>query len=411
MSAFLSVTSNRKAAPIMTRKADPTPQQQAVQLLADQGVDGMLEAMKLILNQAMRLQRQQALGAEPYERTDQRRGHANGFKPRTLDTRLGRIVVDVPQVRGPAVKFYPDTILERGLRSERALRLAVAEMYVRGVSTRKVQYVMERICGLDVTSAQVSRASAMLDEELGRWRERPLGRVRYLILDARYEKVRYADGVRSCALLLAIGVREDGCKSILGLSVSCSEAEAHWRGFLLGLVRRGLHGVHFVVSDDHPGLKAALATCLPQALWQRCQFHLMQNAMQYVPRKDRRKEVAAELRRVFDAPDEPEARRRLLLACAKYAGCWPRLASWLEGAIPEGLAVFALPPAHRTRLRTTNPLERLNKEIKRRTYVVGIFPHEHSLLRLATAVAVEFSEAWEAGVVFVDMNLIEEEVA
>ena len=409
MSAFLSVTSNRKA-PIMTRKHDPTPQQQAVQLLADQGVEGMLEAMRLILNQAMRLQRQQALGAEPYQRTDQRRGYANGFKPRTLDTRLGRLVVDVPQVRGPGVKFYPDNILERGLRSERALRLAIAEMYVRGVSTRKVQYVMEQICGLEVTSVQVSRASALLDEELNRWRERPLGRVRYLILDARYEKVRYADGVRSCALLLAVGVREDGTKSILGLSVSCSEAEAHWRHFLLGLARRGLHGVHFVVSDDHPGLKAALATCFPQVLWQRCQFHLMQNAMQYVPRKDRRKEVAAEIRKVFEAPDEGEARRRLLLACSKYA-CWPRLAQWMEGAIPEGLAVFALPPGHRKRLRTTNALERLNKEIKRRTYVVGIFPHEDSLLRLSSAVAVEFSEAWEAGVVFVDMNLLEKEAA
>lgn len=408
MSAFLSVTSNRKG-PIMTRRADPNPQQQAVQLLADQGVEGMLEAMRLILNQAMRLQRSQALGAEPYQRTDARRGHANGFKPRTLDTRLGRIVVDVPQVRGP-VKFYPDNILERGLRSERALRLAIAEMYVRGVSTRKVHYVMEQICGLEVTSAQVSRASAMLDEELARWRERPLGRVRYLILDARYEKVRYADGVRSCALLLAIGVRDDGTKTILGLSVSCSEAEAHWRSFLLGLARRGLHGVHFVVSDDHPGLKAALETCLPQVLWQRCQFHLMQNAMAYVPRKERRKEVAAELRRVFDAPDEAEARRRLQLACSRYA-CWPKLAEWLEHAVPEGLAVFALPEAHRKRLRTTNALERLNKEIKRRTYVVGIFPHDNSLLRLASAVAVEFSEAWEAGVAFVDMNLIEEKEA
>ena len=393
----------------MTRKAHPTPQQQAVQLLADQGVEGMLEAMKLLLNQAMRLQRQQALGAEPYERTDRRRGYANGFKPRTLDTRLGRLVLDVPQVRGD-VKFYPDNILERGLRSERALRLAIAEMYVRGVSTRKVQYVMEQICGLEVTSAQVSRASAMLDEELGRWRDRPLGRVRYLILDARYEKVRYADGVRSCALLLAIGVREDGTKSILGLSVSCSEAEAHWRHFLLGLARRGLHGVHFVVSDDHPGLKAALATCFPQVLWQRCQFHLMQNAMQYVPRKDRRKEVAAEIRKVFDAPDEIEARRRLLLTAARYS-CWPGLSRWMEGAIPEGLAVFALPPEHRTRLRTTNALERLNKEIKRRTYVVGIFPHEDSLLRLTSAVAVEFSETWEAGAAFLDMNLLPKEAA
>ena len=407
MSAFLSVTSNRKAASIMTRRVDPTAQQQAVQLLADQGIEGMLEAMKLILNQAMRLQRQQVLGAEPYQRTDARRGYANGFKSKTLDTRLGRIVVDVPQVRGPAVKFYPDNILERGLRSERALRLAVAEMYVRGVSTRKVQYVMEQICGLDVSSAQVSRAAAMLDEELDRWRDRPLGRVRYLILDARYEKVRYADGVRCCALLLAIGVGEDGRKSILGLSVSCSEAEAHWRCFLLGLLRRGLHGVRFVVSDDHAGLKAALATCLPQALWQRCQFHLMQNAMQHVPRKDRRAEVAAELRKVFDAPDEPEARRRLGLACAKYAS-WPKLAAWLEAAIPEGLAVFALPQEHRKRLRTTNTLERLNREIKRRTYVVGIFPHEASLLRLASAVAVEFSETWEAGVVFVDMNVSKE---
>ena len=200
----------------------------------------------------MKLERSAVLGARPYERTPQRRGHANGFKPKTVETRLGALELRVPQTRG--VAFYPSA-LEKGQRSERALKLAIAEMYVQGVSTRKVTAVMEELCGLEVTSSQVSRAVQALDEELTAWRERPLGEIPYLLLDARYEKVRVNGVVVSCALLVAVGITPDGRRTILGVSVSLSEAEVHWREFLASLQARGLHGVQLIVSDDHAGLQ------------------------------------------------------------------------------------------------------------------------------------------------------------
>jgi putative transposase len=384
----------------MTRQEKSSPLQQAMELVAENGMEGMAQAVRIVLNEAMKIERAKALGAGPYQRTDSRRGYANGFKPKTLDTRLGRILVDVPQTRG--VEFYP-AALERGLRSERALKLAIADMYIHGVSTRKVHYVMEKLCGLEVTSAAVSRATGLLDEELGRWRGRPLNAIRYLILDARYEKVRIGSSVLSTAVLIAIGIKPDGRRTILGVSTSTSEGEVHWREFFFSLQRRGLHGVQFIVSDDHPGLKAAAATCFAGIPWQRCQFHLMQNAMHYVPQIQHRKAVAVDLRNVFDAPDASEAQRRLHQFVDKYAH-WPKLAAWMEENLPEGFAVFQLPAAHRQRMRTTNMLERFNKEIKRRTRVVGIFPNDSALLRLITALAVEYSEEWEAGSIYLDLE-------
>jgi transposase-like protein len=402
--SILPSVSKRKD-PIMTRLAESTTVspsvEQAIQLIADHGIQGMPQVFTLLLNQAMKIERDNALGAAPYQRTDARKGYANGFKSKSLDTRLGRIVVDVPQTRGTG--FYPSA-LERGVRSERALRLAIAEMYIRGVSTRKVHYVMQKLCGLDVTSAQVARASACLDQELHQWLHRPLDRVPYLILDARYEKTRIGCSVLSTGVLIALGIRPDGRRMILGVSVAASEAESHWREFLFSLQRRGLHDVKYVVSDDHCGLRAAIACCFPGVPWQRCQFHLMQNAMHYVPKIDQRQTVAADLRQLFDAPDRDAAQRRLHQIVDKYAH-WPRLAAWLEQNVPEGFAVFALPPAHRVRLRTSNALERLNKEIRRRTRVVEIFPNEQSLLRLVTALLIEYSDQWEAAnTLYLDVN-------
>jgi putative transposase len=365
---------------------------QAVDLIAEHGIDAMAEAFRLLLNEAMKVERAHALGADPHQRTSSRRGHANGFKPKTLDTRLGRLVVSVPQTRGTG--FYP-SVLERGIRSERALRLAIAQMYIQGVSTRKVHHVMEKLCGLDVSSAQVSRATALLDEELGRWLQRPLDEIAYLVLDARYEKTRIGCNVLSTGVLIAIGIRPDGRRMILGVSVAASEAETHWREFLFSLQRRGLHGVKYIISDDHAGLKAAVASCLPGVPWQRCQFHLMQNAMHYVPKLDQRKDVAVDLREVFNAPDRPAAQRRLHQLVDKYAH-WPQFSRWIEHNLPEGFTVFCLPAAHRQRLRTTNMLERINREIRRRTRVVEIFPNEDSLLRLVTSLVIEQSDQWEA---------------
>lgn len=376
----------------MTHPTEGTAFGEAMEVLSQQGTEGMLSVFRVLLDEAMKIERSRALGAEPYQRSAARRGHANGFKPKTLDTRVGRMTVAVPQTRG--MEFYPSA-LERGVRSDRALTLAIAEMYVQGISTRKVTAVLEKLCGLDITSTQVSRASELLDEELSAWRNRPLGEVRYLILDARFEKVRHGGSVISCALLIAIGVLASGGRTILGVSVSLSEAEVHWRNFLSSLIARGMHGILLIASDDHAGLKAARESLLCGVPWQRCQFHLMQDAMAYVPKLSQRSEVAQDLKAVFDAPDRPEAERRLKLAAEKYRPTAPALSGWMESAVPEGLTVFAIPPAHRRKLRTTNALERLNKEIKRRTRVATLFPNEASLLRLASAVLSETSDEWE----------------
>jgi putative transposase len=307
----------------------------------------------------------------------------------------------VPQTRG--VEFYPSA-LEKGLRSERALKLAVAEMYVQGVSTRKVAAITEKLCGREVTTAQVSRAAQALDEELEKWRARPLDETPYLILDARYEKVRHGGQVVPCAVLVAIGIDPEGKRSVLGVSVSLSEAEVHWRDFLAGLQARGLHGVKLVVSDAHGGIKPALDARLTGVPWQRCQFHLMKNALAFVPRPEMQPEVVADLRGVFDAPDRPEAERQLGLAVKKYRTTAPKLADWLEANILEGLAVFALPRSHRRRLRTSNMRERLNEELKRRTRVAGLFPNDASLLRLVSAVLMEVSEDWETNRKYLTMG-------
>jgi putative transposase len=373
-----------------------------VQLLCESGMDRVAEAVRLMLNEAMRIERSQVLEAAPYERSEKRLGYANGYKPKTLATRMGAMTVQVPQVRGE-IDFYPSA-LERGVRSERALKLAVAEMYVRGVSTRKVTGVMEQLCGFQVTSTQVSRASQLLDEELTAWRNRPLGPVRYLYVDARYEKMRQGGAVVSCAVLIAVGVTEDGRRSVLGASVSLSEAEVHWRDFFAGLQARGLHGVELIISDDHAGLKAAREARFPGVLWQRCQFHLQRNAGQYVPKLSLRAEVARELRALFDAPDRAEADRRLELAVKKYEKIAPKLSAWLEVNVPESLTVFQFPATHRRRLRTSNLLERVNQELKRRTRVATLFPNEAALLRLVSAVLMETSEEWETEQIYLNMK-------
>src|SRR4051794_1303201 len=224
----------------MTHQVQTTALDEIGELLAERGFDGLADALRVLLNEVMKLERAASLGAGPYQRYGDRKGYANGYKPKTVQTQVGALTLAVPQARG--VEFYPSA-LEKGVRSERALKLAVAEMYVQGVSTRKVAAITEKLCGLEVTSGQVSRAAAALDEELEKWRGRPLGETPYLILDARYEKVRHGGSVVSCAVLTAIGIDTQGRRSILGVSVSMSEAEVHWREFLASLQARGLHGV------------------------------------------------------------------------------------------------------------------------------------------------------------------------
>lgn len=379
----------------MTHQTESNPFDAMIQVLDKHGFDGLAHALEILFNEAMKIERSAVLGAQPYERTDERRGHANGFKPKRLATRVGQLKLQIPQTRG--VDFYPHS-LERGVRSERALKLAVAEMYVQGVSTRKVTEITSELCGLDVSSSQVSRAAQLLDEELQSWRSRLLGKLPYLLLDARYEKVRHGGSVVDCAVLVAVGVLPDGKRTVLGVSVSLSEAEVHWREFLASLVERGLHGVEMITSDAHEGLKAARQAVFPGVPWQRCQFHLQQNAAAYVPKVELRIAVAADLRGVFNAPDRTEAERLLNLMLDKYRQSAPRLVEWLQENVPEGLTVFTRPAAHRRRLRTTNLIERLNKEIHRRTRVATLFPNEASLLRLVSAVLVEVDQEWQTGI-------------
>jgi transposase-like protein len=380
---------------------DCTLPKEYLEKLTAEGLEGLPEMIQVLVNEAMQIERERYVNAKPYERKEGRRGHANGYKDKTVKTRVGEITFEVPQVREGG--FYP-AALEKGMRSERALTLTLAEMYVQGVSTRKVSAITKQLCGTEVSASQVSRAAELLDEMLETWRGRTLGEIVYLILDARYEKVRLAGKVQDAAILLASGVKRDGKRVILGISVSLSEAEEHWRVFLESLVARGLHGVILIVSDDHVGLKAARKAVFSGVPWQRCQFHLQQNAQAYIPRVSMRREVAEDIRTIFNAPDRETAQVFLNKAVEKYAPMAPRLADWMEANIPEGFTVFSFPKVHQRRLRTSNGLERLSQEIKRRTRVVRVFPNEKACMRLISAILMEIGEEWEYGRLYLEIE-------
>lgn len=378
----------------MTHQENYNLSSDVIEELTQKGLNAVPDLLRVLLNNAMRAERSKYLQAGEYERTEERKGHANGFKPKTVKTRLGEITFAIPQVREGG--FYPSA-LEKGMRSERALVIALAEMYVQGVSTRKVKAITEELCGVEITPMQVSRAAAKLDTVLQEWRERPLGEIRYLFLDARYEKVREAGQVRDAAVLVASGITPGGERQILGVSVSLSEHETHWKAFLQGLKDRGLRGVELVTSDDHSGLGAARRSVLGSIPWQRCQFHLQQNAGAYIPKQSMRMEVAADIRAMFNAPDRRTAELFLQNAIQKYALSAPRLSAWMEDNLSEGFTVFDFPLEHHRSIRTTNSLERINKEIRKRTRVVGVFPNEASCLRLISAKLMEISEEWQIG--------------
>ena len=384
---------------------DPShPLHEALACLLENGLDGAGEALRLLVNQASLIERERYIGVPAYERGEARKAHANGFKNKTMLTRLGKVNFSVPQVREGG--FYPSA-LERGCRSERAMNLALAEMYVQGISTRKMIEVLQKLVGpeVSISSTQVSRCNAALDEGLEGWRNRQLGNTPYLILDARYERVRYGGQVISCAVLVALGVTETGHRRVLGVSVALSEAEVHWRDFLQSLTQRGLSGVKYIVSDDHAGLRAARQAVFPSVPWQRCQFHLQQNAQKYVPRLDQREGVARVIRSIFNAPNRDEATRLLSAAIASWGTDNPKLAAWAESNLQEGFAAFGLPEAHRVRMRTTNGLERLNKEIKRRTRVACLFPNPESCLRLVSALLCEQDEQWQCAKIYLSISV------
>ena len=363
--------------------------------LIEHGANDIATVFARAFELAMRIERERFLGAGHYERTANRQGYANGTKPKRIDTPAGTVTVQVPKTAGHQdAAFYPQS-LERGRRSVRAVMLAVAEMYIKGVSTREVEAVMREFGIESLSSSQVSRATKMLDEELEAWRTRALGEIKYLFIDARYEKVRIGGVVRDAAVLSAIGIGLDERRRVLGISVALSEAEVHWRAFLESLQARGMRGVEYIVSDDHSGLHAARRAVLGGAKWQRCQFHLARNAIHHAPNLAIRKRIGTELRAVWNAGSLAKAETALADLVATHRDTAPKLAEWLEENVPEGLAVFSLPEHHRRRMRTSNPIERaIQQELKRRTVKVRVFPNEESLERLTTAVLVEIDERW-----------------
>lgn len=385
----------------MTYQNDFTVPAELMEQVQEHGLDVLPELIRIMINAAMQAERAEHLKAGPYQHTPERRGYANGFKPKTMKTRVGEITFAVPQVREGG--FYPQA-LEKGLRSERALTLALAEMYVQGVSTRKVKAITEQLCGVSISSSAVSEAAAHLDTELSKWRERPLGEYPFLFLDAYYEQVREDGQVRNLAILIAVGVNRTGKREILGVSVSLSEHEIHWRTFLEGLKQRGLGGIQLITSDDHAGLRAARVAVFGGIPWQRCQFHLQQNAQAYVPRKEMQSEVAADIRMIFDAPDRATAEAYLLKVAEKYRTSASRLSEWMVNNLSEGLTVFAFPSSYRRLLRTTNGVERLHREVRRRARVVSIFPNPASCLRLVSAVLAEISEEWLTGRTYITFD-------
>ena len=366
-------------------------------LFEDDIQKSIVKIAEKILNAAMLLEREKHIGASPYQRGVERNGYANGFKPRSFQTSSGSLQLDVPQVRDSQSPFQT-SLLEKGSRSDRALKSAISTMYVEGVSTRRITKIMEELCGFEVSSGQVSNLNKLLDEDFEKWRSRPLPEIDFLSLDATYYKVRIDGVVRDCATLIAYGTRSlDGKRMILGVSCSLSEAEVHWRDFLLSIRSRGIGIPKLVTSDAHSGLKAALKAALNTTPWQRCQFHLQQNAQEYVSKQDLKPKVASDIKAIFNAEDRAHAEERLKVFIKKYCETQPKLADWAEENIPEGFAVFAFPDAFRIRLRTSNACENVNSQIKRRTRVVGLFPSTESLLRLVTGVLIEISETWETG--------------
>jgi transposase-like protein len=356
--------------------------------------DLMRAMMQQMLQAAIQQEFDQFLGAARFERTRQRQGWRNGHKRRRLHTRVGTIELRIPKDREG--RFQP-SLFERYQRSEKAFVLALIEMYIQGVSTRKVQRVVEQLCGVLVSASQVSALVKTLDAELETWRKRSLSGVRYpyLVIDAHYEKVRREGRVLSTAVLWVVGIRADGYREHLGVWTGASESRESWKRVFRDLVTRGLEGVEYAVSDEHQGLVQALGLYFPEAAHQRCQVHYMRNALSHVSTDALRSEVLTGLRDVWAAPTREEAEARL----AKRIDCLrakvPTLAEWMEETAHETLACFVLPAGvHRTRLRTTNSIEHDHAEIRRRTRVVRIFPNEASLVRLSSALAIERNEQW-----------------
>jgi len=376
-----------------------------VKELLERDEDFLRVALQALLQAALEAEMTDAIGAEKGERTEARLAYRSGYYPRSWVTRVGTLELRVPQDR--AGRFSTE-LFQRYQRSEKALVGTLAEMYVQGVSTRKVKAVTEALCGHSFSASAISAINKSLDEALRAFAERRLSEAfPYLILDARYEKVREAGIILSQAVLVAVAVDGEGRRQVLGVDLANRESRTSWRDFLRGLKERGLFGVEFVVSDDHEGLKQAICEILPGAHWQRCYVHFLRNALDYLSRK-LADDCLQELRWIYDRRELAEARRDIAAWLAKWQVKHSRLCDWVEENIEETLTYYRLPQQHHKHMKSTNMLERLNQELKRRTHVVRIFPNAESCLRLVRALAVETHENWLEGPRYLDMQHLAE---
>jgi putative transposase len=372
-------------------KRQPTRAASEIKALLSADEDFLRSAVQTAVQAALEAEMAETLAAERSERSGERRGYRSGYYSRSLITRVGTIELRVPRDRSG---LFSTELFERYQRSEKALVSALAEMYVQGVSTRKVKAVTETLCGHSFSASSISSMNQSLDAALTAFAGRRLDEpYPYLILDARYERVREGGVIASQAVLVAVAVDGEGRRQILGVDLANRESTSSWRDFLLGLKQRGLYGVEFVVSDDHPGLKQAIREVLPEAAWQRCYVHFLRNALDHLPRRAN-DDCLQELRWIYDRRELAEVRRDLSAWLTKWSGKYARLCAWVEENIEETLTYYRLPLSHHKHMKSTNMLERLNQEIKRRTHVVRIFPNTRSCLRLVLALAVETHEDW-----------------
>ena len=376
-----------------------------VKELLERDEDFLQTALQALLQAALEAEMSETIGAEKGERTEARLAYRSGYYPRSWVTRVGTLELRVPQDRGGR---FSTELFQRYQRSEKALVGTLAEMYVQGVSTRKVKAVTEALCGHSFSASAISAINKSLDEALLAFAERRLSEpLPYLILDARYEKVREAGIILSQAVLVAVAVDGEGRRQVLGVDLANRESRTSWRDFLRELKERGLFGVEFVVSDDHEGLKQAIREILPGAHWQRCYVHFLRNALDYLSRK-LAADCLQELRWIYDRRELAEARRDIAAWLAKWQAKHSRLCDWVEENIEETLTYYRLPQQHHKHMKSTNMLERLNQELKRRTHVVRIFPNAESCLRLVRALAVETHENWLEGPRYLDMQHLTE---
>jgi len=367
--------------------------------------DSFRELLREVLQEVLEQEMTEAIGAEKGERSPGRLGYRSGYYGRALVTRVGKLELRIPQDRQG---HFSTQIFERYQRSEKALVSALAEMYIQGVSTRKVKAITEELCGHAFSASAISAVNKTLDESLERFAKRPLEEnYPYLVLDARYEKVREDGVIRSQAVQIAIGINDEGRRQVLAVELANRESQTSWRDVLLELKSRGLRGVEFVVSDDHAGLKRAIAEVIPEAVWQRCYVHFLRNALDHLPRKAV-DDCRQELRWLYDRRDLSEAQKDLTQWLERWGTRYPKLCEWVEENIGETFSFYRLPLQHHKHLKSTNMLERFNEEIKRRTRVARIFPNEASCLRLIRALAVETHEGWLEASRYLNMDLLKE---